>query len=132
MSLRSEVVRIVNELLGNGKKISQLPDASSLSGSEYFEVAQLGESRKVLASAIIGGGAIVYFRGAYDASGDAYPATGGNGPAGTPAAGDEWYVSVSGDIDVEGLGVITVYPGALLKSLITTPGQTPSNWKVTQ
>lgn len=42
MSFRSEVVRIVNELLAGSKKISQLSAASALTGTELVEVVQGG------------------------------------------------------------------------------------------
>lgn len=44
MSLRSEVIRIVNELLGNSRKISELPAASALTGTEQVELNQGGAS----------------------------------------------------------------------------------------
>lgn len=58
MSLRSEVIRIVNELLGNSKKISELPAASALTGSEQVELNQSGTSARTTAQAIanLGGG----------------------------------------------------------------------------
>lgn len=46
MSLRSEVIRIFNELLGNSKKISELPAASALTGTEQVEVNQGGTSAR--------------------------------------------------------------------------------------
>lgn len=71
------------------------------------------------------------WRGAYDLSVNAYPSSGGTGLSGIPSSGNEWYVSVAGDLDVTGLGIITVNPGALLKYLggdVTLP----ESWKVTQ
>lgn len=46
MSLRSEVIRIFNELLGNSKKISELPPAAVLTGTEEVELNQGGTSVK--------------------------------------------------------------------------------------
>lgn len=67
------------------------------------------------------------FRGAHDASGGGYPLAGtGSGTAGAIQGGDEWYVSVQGDIDVYGIGVITVYPRTLIKAIAngaTTPAE---------
>lgn len=125
MSLRSEVTRIVNELLGNGKKISQLPAGSSPDGTELIEAVQNGVNVKLTVSQVSSGPS-EHFKGAWDASVNLYP------NVGTILAGDEWYVSVEGDLNINGLGVTTVYPGTLLKSLVNTPGQTPANWKVTQ
>lgn len=59
MSLRSEVIRIFNELLGSGvgKKISELPAATTpLAGTEQLEIVQGGESRKVTAATLATGG----------------------------------------------------------------------------
>jgi len=56
MSLRSEVVRIFNELLGDGKKITELPAASTITGTELIEAVQGGVNVKVIVSAISGGG----------------------------------------------------------------------------
>lgn len=72
------------------------------------------------------------WRSAYDASVNAYPSSGGSGTAGAIQSGDEWYISVSGDLDVNGLGVITVNTGALIKALVDSPGATPANWRVIQ
>lgn len=132
MSVRSEVIRIVNELLAGSKKISELPAGTSPSGTELIEVVQNGTNVSLTVSQVSGAGGVEHFRGDYDASGNAYPSSGGTGPSGVPSAGDEWFVYVPGDLDVDGLGVITVNSGALLKSRVTTPGQTPSNWRVIQ
>lgn len=60
MSLRSEVVRIFNELLANGKKITQLPDADlPLTGNEYIEIVQNGINKKVQVSELPGGGSVI-------------------------------------------------------------------------
>lgn len=72
------------------------------------------------------------WRGAYDLSAtNNYPTSGGTGAAGVPSPGNEWYVSVSGTLNVTGLGVIPIEYGALLKYLGGAVGS-PSSWKVTQ
>lgn len=59
MSLRSEVIRIFNELLALGRKITQLPDADlPLTGDEYIEIVQGGVNKKVQVSQLPGGGSI--------------------------------------------------------------------------
>jgi hypothetical protein len=66
------------------------------------------------------------FRGAYDASGNTFPAAGaGSGVAGAIIAGDEWYLSVAGTLD-GGLWPI----GTIAKALVNTPGQTTTNWRL--
>jgi hypothetical protein len=72
------------------------------------------------------------FRGAHDASGNLYPAAGGgSGAAGAIQAGDEWYVSVSGQITAR-TGSMIVEVGTILKALTNVPGQTVTNWAVIQ
>lgn len=58
MSLRSEVIRILNELLSNSKKISELPAASTLTGTEQVELNQGGTSVRTTTQDIanLGGG----------------------------------------------------------------------------
>jgi hypothetical protein len=73
-----------------------------------------------------------HFRGAYNASGNTYPAAGaGSGTAGAIQAGDEWYVSVSGQITAR-TGSMIVEVGTILKALTNVPGQTATNWAVIQ
>lgn len=57
MSLRSEVIRIFNELIGSSKKISELDSASTpLAGTELVEIVQGGVNKKVAASNLGSGG----------------------------------------------------------------------------
>ena len=67
-----------------------------------------------------------HFRGAYDASGNTYPASGGSGTSGVIHAGDHWYMSV---ID-SGLAGGPWVVGTILLALIDTPGQTAGNWRI--
>lgn len=57
MSQRSEVIRIIQEYFSGSKKISELPDAGAISGTEYVEVVQLGVNVKTTAGALATGGA---------------------------------------------------------------------------
>jgi hypothetical protein len=66
-------------------------------------------------------------RGNYDASGNVFPSTGGSGAGGGILKGDLWTVSVAGT-----LGGNAVTPGDLVRALVDTPGQTASNWAVTE
>lgn len=58
MSVRSEVIRIYNELLAGAKKISALPAAGALTGTELVEGVQSGANVKMTTQAIanLGGG----------------------------------------------------------------------------
>lgn len=57
MSLRSEVIRIFNELIGSSKKISDLPTLpSAVQNTDQFEVARSGTSYKATGSQLPSGG----------------------------------------------------------------------------
>lgn len=66
-------------------------------------------------------------RGNYDASSNVFPSAGGSGPSGAVNKGDIWTVSVAGTI-----GGQNVEPGDLVRALLDNPGQTASNWAITQ
>lgn len=69
----------------------------------------------------------------WDASGNVYPGEGqGSGEAGAIRPGDEWPITVAGNLTVPGTGSIPVTVGMTIKALTATPGQTPTNWKVYQ
>lgn len=104
------------------KKWSQFNEASGFDGSEEFVGLQNGVNVR----------SKLPFRGMFDASVNQYPSGGGSGPSGAIFAGNHWVNSTEGQIDVYGIGVITVYPGALFISIVDNPGQTNSNWKVLQ
>lgn len=56
MSVRSEVIRIFNELVGQAKKIVDLPSAPSVAGTDLIEVSIGGTSYKGTVSQISSGG----------------------------------------------------------------------------
>jgi hypothetical protein len=66
-------------------------------------------------------------RGNYDASSNAFPTTGGSGPAGAVVKGDIWTVSVAGT-----LGGVAVTAGDLVRALVDTPAQLATNWAVSE
>jgi len=67
-------------------------------------------------------------RGSYDASGGAYPSSGGSGTAGAILKGDIWTISVAGTLPT---GQV-VEVGDVVRALIDTPGNTQANWAITQ
>jgi len=94
------------------------------------EVAQLyattaENNAKSYADALVVG--LLDDRGNYDASTNLFPSTGGSGTSGTVLKGDLWTVSVAGT-----LGGISVGIGDVVRALVNTPGQTSSNWVVTE
>jgi hypothetical protein len=64
-------------------------------------------------------------RGNYDASGNAWPSTGGSGAAGAILKGDLWYISVAGTLKGG-----TVAVGSSIRALVDTPGSTDGNWDI--
>lgn len=114
-----------------GKKISELPAAGALSGNELVEVVKGGVNSQTTAKGIADLG-VEHFRGTHDASSGAYPVAGtGSGIAGAIQAGDEWVISGSGTL-TRPFGDMIVEVGFILKSIVNTPGSTPSNWLVIQ
>lgn len=66
-------------------------------------------------------------RGNYDASGNAFPTGSGSGSAGAILKGDLWTISVAGT-----LGSSPVTAGDVIRALTNTPGQTASNWAISE
>lgn len=64
-------------------------------------------------------------RGNHDASGNAWPSSGGSGTAGAILKGDLWRISVAGT-----LGGTAVQVGDAIRALVDTPGTTASNWAI--
>lgn len=67
-------------------------------------------------------------RGTFDASGGAYPASGGSGTAGAILKGDIWIISVAGTLPTGQ----AVEVGDAVRALIDTPGNTQANWSIIQ
>lgn len=64
-------------------------------------------------------------RGVWDASGNAFPTTGGSGVGGAIRKGDMWYVSVAGT-----LGAKLVNVGDSFRALVNDPAQVAANWSI--
>ena len=62
-------------------------------------------------------------RGSYNASGNAYPSTGGSGASGAILKGDIWTISGAGTI-----GGKAVVAGDTIRALVDSPGTTLGNW----
>jgi ABC-type transport system substrate-binding protein len=60
MSLRTEIIRIVNEVIARGKKITALDFAGAISGNELIEIVQDGVNKKLSVSSLASGGGIVF------------------------------------------------------------------------
>lgn len=67
-------------------------------------------------------------RGNYDASGGAYPSSGGSGTAGAILKGDIWTISVAGTLPTGQ----AVEVGDTVRALVNAPGNTQANWAISQ
>lgn len=67
-------------------------------------------------------------RGNFDASGGAYPTTGGSGTGGAVLKGDIWTISVAGTLPVGQIVEI----GDTVRALVDNPAQTQANWAIAQ
>jgi len=128
MSLRSEIVRIINELLAGSKKITDLTDATTpLSGTELLEVVQDGFNRKVAAANLSGGSfsltGVVRHRGDFSLAGNVFPSTGGTGSAGAVEANNRWRVSASSTTLFDENGDI-IPANAMIEARVDTPSTT--------
>lgn len=106
-------------------------DTATYATQSYADTAALaaattGENNaKAYADTLVVG--LLDDRGNYDASVNTFPASGGSGSAGAVKKGNLWTVSVAGT-----LGGTAVTAGDLVRALVDTPGQTASNWAVTE
>lgn len=67
-------------------------------------------------------------RGNFDASVNAYPSSGGSGPAGAIMKGDIWTISVAGTLPTGQ----AVEVGDTVRALVDTPGNSQANWAIAQ
>lgn len=105
------------------KKISQLPSASTLDGTEYTVLVQGGVNVKVQVSEISGANAIANV-GDWDASVNTYPLVRGD-TGGVIKKNNEFNITVSGT-----MGVNPVVPGLIARALRDSPGQTDDYWRI--
>lgn len=98
--------------------------ATAAAGTNSLAIANTAFVTAAIASAIVG---VLDDRGGFDASGNAYPASGGRGVGGLPIKGDLWTITVAGT-----LGGQAVVPGDVVRALVDTPGQNSVNWLVTE
>jgi len=93
--------------------IADIPDISSVYATKAY------------ADGLVVG--LLHDRGNFDASSNTFPAAGGSGSGGAVLKGDLWTISVAGT-----LGGTAVTPGDIVRALVDTPGQTASNWAVSE
>ena len=130
---------------GTGNSISNLEVADFASGvvatdldttfSDDSKIASAKASKTYIDAEVAGAksyadGLVVGLlddRGNYDASGNAFPSSGGSGSAGAILKGDLWTISVAGT-----LGGHAVTAGDVVRALVDSPGSTASNWAITE
>jgi len=78
---------------------------------------------KTYADALVAG--VIKDCGNWDASSNAFPATGGSGTSGAIRKGNFWYVNVAGT-----LGGVAVNIGDSFRALVDSPEQVAANWAV--
>ena len=105
----------------NGNLLISLEDA----GNCVTSLSDIGMASKAYADALVVG--LVDDRGNYNASANVWPSSGGSGTAGAVLKGDLWTISVAGT-----LGGTAVTSGDAIRALVDSPGQTASNWAVTE
>jgi hypothetical protein len=108
-----------------GVVLAGVTQAGSVSGGDEVFVIRSGGAVRIPYTALQGS----KWRAAVDISGNAYPTTGGSGTGGAILAGDQFPVSVGGNLDL-GTGVEPVPAKSILVALVDTPGSTPANWRV--
>ena len=94
-------------------------DGTLLANSDSKIATQ--KATKTYADSKIAG--LLNYRGAYDASVNLYPSSGGSGAAGAVMKGDMWVISVAGT-----MGGVDIQIGDSLIANVDTPGQASSKW----
>lgn len=114
---------LVLKQIGSVHYIVRLVNATRPFLSSDFDAEFLAGDWEAIGGIVVG--ASSHFRGNYDASTNLFPAAGGS-TGGVPQAGDEWVFSVAAtNLNGEPWPV-----GTIAKALVSTPGQTASNWRL--
>jgi len=124
----AEVLSTDNHTDGTTNKVYSASDKTRLantSGTNTGDQDLSSYATKAYADALVVG--LIDDRGNYNASVNTFPASGGSGTAGAVLKGDLWTVSVAGT-----LGGHAVTAGDLVRALVDSPGQTDSNWAITE
>jgi hypothetical protein len=123
-SAEGDIIAELYNANSRGAVLAGVSQQVSFSGGDELLVVRSGATIRIPYTGI----AVGQNRGAADISGDAYP-TNGSGVAGAVVAGDWWYVSVTGNLDL-GIGAEPVPVKSILLALVNAPGQTPASWRV--
>ncbi len=104
-------------------KLADLDTDSTFAANSDTKIPSQKAVRSAIAAAVTG---LWDDRGGFDASGNAYPTTGGSGTAGAILKGDIWTITVAGTLPTA--QVVSI--GDVLRALVDTPGSTQSNWSI--
>lgn len=110
---------------GSGALYELLSNKSSSIPTDWNSTDKYPNTKAVkdyVDSAIAG---LLDYRGGYDASGDAYPSTGGSGTAGAISKGDTFVISVAGT-----LGTIDVIVGDIIIAKVDAATDDDADWDV--
>lgn len=113
-------VALTSDIAGK-EDLSNKSTNTSLGTSDTLYPSQ--NAVKTYADNLVAG--LLDYRGAYDASVNTFPASGGSGTAGAVMKGDMWIVSVAGT-----LGGTAVQIGDSVIANVNTPAQTAGNWNI--
>lgn len=100
------------------------PSFRSLVAADIPDISSVYATKAYADGLVVG---LLDDRGNFDASSNTFPAAGGSGSGGAVLKGDLWTISVAGT-----LGGTAVTPGDIVRALTDAPGQTPSNWAVSE
>lgn len=115
----SDQTDLQTELNSKENTSNKATDFSTVNDTLYPTV----QAAKTYADNLVAG--LLDYRGAYDASSNVFPSTGGSGTAGAIMKGDMFIISVAGT-----LGGTAVQVGDSLIASVDTPAQTASNWNI--
>lgn len=123
--LAATIVAELYNAVSRGQVIATVGSEVSAAGGDTVLIVRAGALKRLPYTALQGS----KYRGAHSLAGNAYPSTGGSGTGGAILAGDQWYVSVAGNLDL-GTGAEPVPVKSILVALVDAPGTTPANWRV--
>jgi hypothetical protein len=118
-------ITLVKADVGLGSVDDTADSAKPVSTAQAASDASVLSTAQAYADSLVT--AILDDRGGFDASGNAFPSTGGRGAAGAILKGDLWTISVGGTLGGQVVGV-----GDVVRSLANSPGQTAGNWTITE
>lgn len=116
-------------ILGTTNRVT-VTNGTGVAGNPVFDIDVAFETyilglANAYADSLVAG--LLDLRGVFNAAGNLFPSSGGSGTAGAVVKGDVWVVSVGGT-----LGGSVVTAGDFIMAIVDTPGQTASNWSITE